>query len=141
MDEALIKSEREEECWWIAEFLRIKAMAGKRARNATRGRDDTVTAAALPEEIGARARRLSGVRGGSGARRRRARRHPHGDRATPGQPDDVCQRPANLEEPALPENRQVRAEPDSSPGPTARPIDGPARRTEGCAKLKARGSR
>jgi len=26
-------------------------MAGKRARNATRGRDDTVTAAALPEEI------------------------------------------------------------------------------------------
>src|SRR3989442_11233824 len=51
MDEALIKSEREEECWWIAEFLRIKAMAGKRARNATRGRDDTVTAAALPEEI------------------------------------------------------------------------------------------
>ncbi len=34
-------------------------------------------------------------------------------------------RPANLEEHALPRNRQVRAEPDCSPGTTARPIEIP----------------
>src|SRR6267142_5811695 len=116
---------------------RAICMAGKRARNATRGRRHgdvdqrchrhgsraTGGDRVLGRRSGRHAPRLSRLRGGSGSRRRRARRHQHGDRATPRQPDDGCQRPANLEEHALPQNRQVRAEPDSSPGSTARPID------------------
>ena len=100
--------------------------------------DDTVTAAALPEEIArsvAATGREPGVSAESAAVRdldaveRDAIRTAIARRQ--GNLTMVCQRPANLEEHALPQNRQVRAEPDSSPGPTARPIDGPARRTEG----------